>query len=109
MEAVPSSEGGGEVNQSLKSLKTLLFDLPRYIHGDLHPFRHRTAPTVPRLLFGERKWISMERWSMPRFECSVMNGHGEHYGYPRHHCYLLLWWNRRGYAFGCEWSKEITK
>ena len=87
-----------------RSLRTLVVDLPAYAWGDLHPFRDRTKPSVPRLLLGERKWITVLRWELPRLDVRIMDGMGEHYGYPRHFAYILLWWNRRGYAWGIEYS-----
>ena len=92
----------------LRALRSLFYDLPRYVAGTLHPFRHRQEPTVPTLLLGSRMWISVERWHLPRLDVAIMDGHGEHYGYPRHHAYLLLWWNRRGYAWGVEYKVPKT-
>lgn len=87
-----------------RCLRSLLVTMPHYAWGNLHPFRHNTQPSSPRLLLAEKKWISMRRWELPRLDVAIMDGMGEHYGYPRHHAYVLLWWNRRGYAWGVEYS-----
>ena len=92
-----------------RSTRSLLVTLPRYAWGNLHPFRDNTAPSAPRLLLGEKKWISMRRWELPRLDVAIMDGMGEHYGYPRHHAYVTIWWNRRGYAWGVEYSSTNAK
>jgi hypothetical protein len=87
-----------------RSLRSLFWHLPLYANGTLHPFREQTVPTVPRLLWAKKKWISMSRWELPRLDVCIMDGMGEHYGYPRHYAWLILWWNRRGYVFGVEYA-----
>ena len=87
-----------------RSVRGLCWTLPQYAWGNLHPFRERTKPSAPRLLMGELKWITTHRWELPRLDVRIMDGMGEHYGYPRHFAYLILWWNRRGYVWGVEYS-----
>ena len=87
-----------------RSVRALCWTLPQYAWGNLHPFRHRTEPTIPRLLLGRKQWISAAKWEIPRLDVSIMNGMAEHYGYPRHHAYVIIWWNRRGYVWGVEYS-----
>ena len=87
-----------------RSVRALCWTLPQYAWGNLHPLRHRTEPTNPRLLLGRKQWISARPWELPRLDVSIMDGMGEHYGYPRHHAYVILWWNRRGYVWGVEYS-----
>ena len=87
-----------------RSVRALCWTLPQYAWGNLHPFRHRTEPTIPRLILGRKQWISARKWELPRLDVSIMDGMGEHYGYPRHHAYVILWWNCRGYVWGVEYS-----
>ena len=87
-----------------RSVWSLCAHLPRYLSAANHPIRAELAPTTPRLLLGRKQWISAKRWELPRLDVCVMDGMGEHYGYPRHHAYVILWWNRRGYVWGVEYS-----
>lgn len=93
---------GNWLRHHLRGLHALCWTLPRYVSGSLCPFRESTVPSVPVLVWARVQWISMRKWEYPRLDVSVMDGMGEHYGYPRHHVLLLLWWNRRAYAFGIE-------
>ena len=92
------------IKSQAKSLRALFWLLPLYAAGVLNPHRHHSPPTFPRLLLGERRWTSRDRWTLPGLCVRVMDVMGEHYGYPRHAAYLLIWWNRRGYAWGVEFS-----
>ena len=87
-----------------RSVRALCWTLPQYAWGKLHPSRNETEPSIPRLLLGRKQWISAKRWELPRLDVCIMDGMGEHYGYPRHHAYVILWWDRRGYVWGVEYS-----
>jgi len=82
-----------------KSLRSLCVDLPRFL-ADRHDYRSYSTPSAPYLLFGRRLWTSRYPINLPTLHVTVQDGMGEHYGYPRHSCYLILWWGRHGYAFG---------
>ena len=92
------------IKSNCQSLRSLAVDVPSYAWGYLHPFREHTKPSVPRLLLGTLKGLTILRWQLPRLEVRVMDGMGEHYGYPRHTAHILIWWNRRGYAWGVEYT-----
>jgi hypothetical protein len=96
------------IKSNCQSLRSLALDVPAYAWGYLHPFREHTKPSVPRLLLGELKGMTILRWQPPRFEVRVMDGMGEHYGYPRHTAHILIWWNRRGYAWGVEYTTNAS-
>lgn len=88
----------------VRELRKLSY-LPGYLSGDHRP---HYRPTVPTLLLGRRLIYTMERWNLPELRISVMDGMGEHYGYPRHQLLLVLWWARRGYAFGLSFEVPST-
>lgn len=96
--------GGNWLGANARSIRAVTWTLYQYLYGWGREPRQRQKRTKARWLWCEEKWIAVERWTAPRFDALVCNGHGEHYGYPRHHAYLLLWWNRRGYALGVEFS-----
>jgi hypothetical protein len=76
-----------------------LAHLPGYLRDD---YREQMVPSSPRLVLGHRRIVSIEGLNLPELRINVMDGMGEHYGYPRHQVLLILWWNRRGYAFGVD-------
>lgn len=90
------------------SIKALCITLPRYLSGNLHPFGRPQKPSHPQIVFGDLQWISVEKWNFPSLEVSIMDGMGEHYGYPRHRAYVVFWWKCRGYAWGIEYSTKFT-
>jgi hypothetical protein len=52
--------------------------------------------------------VTIEKWTGPRLEVSVCDGMAEHYGYPRHHVWIVFFWRRVGYATGIEFSVPNT-
>jgi len=88
------------IHRSLRSLAYLV----RYVSPANDELRSYMPPSTPRLLLGERRWTALHKWEWPRLDISIMDGMGEHYGYPRHRVNLILWWNRRGYAWGVEYT-----
>ena len=93
----------GWTKANIRSLKSLAYVF-RYATPAMDSIRQHMKPSSPRLLLGEKKWYALRKWEMPRLDVSIMDGMGEHYGYPRHRACLILWWNRRGYAWGVEYS-----
>lgn len=87
------------VQDTCKAVRALLVDLPRFLR-DKHDHRRFQKPSEPHVIFGKRQWTSRYRINLPTLHFTVQDGMGEHYGYPRHSCYLILWWRRHGYAFG---------
>lgn len=75
-----------------------------YTHGKWSEDRLYLPPTEPRALVGAKVAFSALRWQVPQLRCAVCDGHGEHYGYPRHYLYIIIWWKRVGYAWGVEFS-----
>lgn len=94
--------GGNWIAANVRSIKAVTWDLYQYLFGWFREHRKWQKRTKARWLWCEEKWITVEKWTAPFFDAKVCSGQGEKYGYPRHHAYLLLWWNRRGYAFGIE-------
>lgn len=94
----------GWARANCRSIRRLCVDLPRYASPANDPIRAEMKPSSPRLLLGVKRWVCVNRWELPRLGVSIMDGMGEHYGYPRHRALILLWWNRRGYAWGLEYS-----
>jgi len=90
------------------SIKALCITLPRYLSGKLHPFGRPQEPSRPQMVFGDIQWISVEKWNLPSLEVSIMDGMGEHYGYPRHRAYFVFWWRCKGYGWGVEYSTKFT-
>jgi hypothetical protein len=83
-----------------KQLRNLAY-LPRYLAAD---YREHYAPSGPSLWIGKRYGHTIEAFALPDLRISVMDGMGEHYGYPRHQLLLIIWWNRRAYAFGLSFA-----
>jgi len=83
-----------------KELRKLSY-LPGYLSDE---YRDHLAPSVPSLWLGRRIMTTIERWNLPELRINVMDGMGEHYGYPRHQLLIVLWWRRRGYAFGLSFA-----
>lgn len=71
--------------------------LPRYLRDE---YREHLTPSVPSLWLGNRWGRTIETWSLPNLRIEVMDGMGEHYGYPRHQILMILWWDRTAYSFG---------
>ncbi len=90
--------------ESVRSVRSLLVDLPGFLR-DEHGHRWFQPPSEPHVLWGRKQWTSRYRINAPTLHVTVQDGMGEHYGYPRHSCYVILWWGRRGYAFGVYFSK----
>ena len=87
-----------------KELRKLAY-LPRYLRCD---YREHYAPSVPFLWLGKRWGRTIEAWSPPDLRINVMDGMGEHYGYPRHQLLVTVWWNRTAYAFGLSFAVPAT-
>jgi hypothetical protein len=92
------------VAENAAAAKALL-GVPRYLRDEFRPNMRRTRP---RLLVWKRKWVTIEKWTGPRLEVSVCDGMAEHYGYPRHHVWIVFFWRRVGYATGIEFSVPNT-
>jgi hypothetical protein len=90
--------------ETCKSARALVVELPRFLR-DAHDHRRFQEPSLPHLVFGKKQWTSRYRINFPTLHVTVQDGMGEHYGYPRHSCYLILWWGRYGYAFGVYFSQ----
>lgn len=88
------------VAENAAAAKALLC-VPRYLRDEFRPNMRRTRP---RLLIWKRKWVTIEKWTAPRLEVAVCDGMAEHYGYPRHHAWVVFFWRRVGYATGIEFS-----
>ena len=88
------------VAENAAAAKALL-GVPRYLRDEFRPNMRRTRP---RILIWKRKWVTIQKWTAPRLEVSVCDGMAEHYGYPRHHVWIVFFWRRVGYATGIEFS-----
>ena len=96
--------GGNWAKANTRSIKAVTWNAYQYCFGwgkEIRPLQKRTKANW---IWWAHRWTTVERWTAPRFDACVCNGHGERYGYPRHHAYLLIYWNRRGYAIGVEFS-----
>lgn len=67
-------------------------------------YRARRPRTSAKWLFGVSRWVGLKGFKMPHLDIGVGQGQAEHYGYPRHHAYLVVWVGRHGYAWGVEFS-----
>lgn len=90
------------VRRNREAFKSLLRRLPQFIQ-DPDDVREYQPPSKPRLIWGFRESRSIYTHQPPDLHCTVQDGMGEHYGYPRHSLYLRVWWKRTGYAFGVVW------
>ena len=87
-----------------RSVKALTWGVYQYRFGWWGQHRPNMKRTKSRILLGADMWVTCEHWTAPRLDVAICSGMLERYGYPRHHAYLLLWWNRHGYAWGVDFS-----
>ena len=82
------------------SIKAVTWGLYQYRFGWCKEHRKRMKRTKATWLWCYPLSAGVNWWFAPRFEARVMDGMGEHYGYPRHYCRVMIWWNHVGYVWG---------
>jgi len=93
------------INTHKHSMRAI-FVLWRYWFVDLAKWKSFNSPTECKFLFFEHRITSILKHQLPELRIDAVNGMAEHYGYPRHLCYIVFWWKKRGYALGFEWIAQ---
>jgi hypothetical protein len=60
------------------------------------------SKTKTGFVFLKNYSTSIHKVYLPEIQLTVQDGMGEHYGFPRHSLYLVIYWNHQGYYTGVE-------